>query len=197
MTRIAAALALVIAFCDCADAQVIIRTGRPRTRVAVVPMGVIQPPMLPVAGSPLQHNIFAPRHQVLRGPNVVNPYYFGGYAPIWPVWYDMPPPAPTIVNNYIPAPAAPEVALPPAPPPELRARLTLNVPSGAKVWLAGIEMDSAIAPLILESPVLEEGQTYTFDVKVTWIEGRDTEERARKVTVDAGASKSLTYVAVR
>jgi uncharacterized protein (TIGR03000 family) len=135
---------------------------------------------------------------VLRPHFVSSPFHnLWGYAPIWPVWYDNPPPPPTVVNNYIPVPTAPQPALPPAPPPELRARLTLNVPIGARVWLAGNEMDAAATPVILESPVLSEEQSYTFDIKVTWIEGRTTEERTRQVTVPAGESKSLTYVAVR
>jgi hypothetical protein len=65
------------------------------------------------------------------------------------------------------------------------------------VLLAGTEVDAAVRPLILESPVLREGQSYTFDVKVSWIEGSKTEERGRKVTVEAGENKSLTYLGVR
>ena len=73
----------------------------------------------------------------------------------------------------------------------------MNIPAGSRVWLADKEMDAAIAPLILESPVLKDGQTYSFDVKITWLEGRTTEERKRVVVVDAGEMKSLTYFGMR
>lgn len=191
MIRILAVSALLFAACSQADAQIIIRTS-PR------PAGVIQPPSLPLPGSPLQHMTVAPPRNTLRPAFVANPYYnWGGFAPYYPYypWYEDRPQT-TIVNNVtLPAPQPVQVA--PSPPPELRARLTLNIPAGSKVWLAGNEMDAAIAPLILESPVLKDGQTYSFDVKVTWLEGRTTEERKRVVVVDAGEMKSLTYFGAR
>jgi len=188
MIRSLAVFALIFAVCPQADAQIIIRTS-PR------PAGVIQPPSLPLPGSPLQHMTVAPPRNTLRPVVVANPYYNSwGFAPYYP-WYEGRPQT-TIVNNVtLPAPQPIPVA--PPPPPELRARLTLNLPAGSKVWLAGKEMDAAIAPLILESPVLKEGQTYSFDVKVTWLEGRTTEERTRLVAVDAGEMKSLTYFGAR
>jgi len=195
MIRTTAALALALAIYASASAQVIIRTGRPVLRPPQ-PAGVIQSPMLPLPGSPLQHSTTAPRTVIPRGNIYGDPYYLlGGYVPYWPGWYETAPT--TVVNNYIPVPTSVPPTVPQQAPAEIRARLTLNVPAGAKVLLAGKEVDAAIRPLILESPVLREGQSYTFDVKISWIEGRTTEERARKVTVDAGDSKSLTYLGSR
>ena len=105
-----------------------------------------------------------------------------------------------VVNHVIPLPVPTPVFQPPAPPPappEPRARLTLSVPPGARVWLAGKEIDAAASPVVLDSPALQEGQSYAFDVRVSWVEGRLTEERARVVSVEAGQSKSLTYLAAR
>ena len=196
MIRTTAALALALAICASVRAQVIIRTGRPAPRPQ--PAGVIATPALPILGSPLQHATTAPPIVMPRPYFQSSPYYLlgGGYVPYWPGWYET---SPTIVNNYIPVPiaATPAPATTPQPRAELKARLTLHVPTGAKVFLAGKEVDSAVQPLILESPVLKEGQSYSFDVKVSWIEGRQTEERARKVTVDAGENKSLTYLGSR
>jgi hypothetical protein len=191
MIRIATALAVLFIISTTADAQIRIvqQPGRPA--------GVIQQPSLPLPGSPLQHMTVAPPKG--RPYLVANPYgNFGTYAPYWPVWYDQPP---IVVHNVIPLPLpaptpVPVIVAPPAPL-ELRAKLTLHVPFGAKVFLAGKEVDAAAIPLILESPVLGEGQAYAFDVKVTWLEGRTTEERARVVTIDGGQSKSLTYTAAR
>ena len=94
---------------------------------------------------------------------VANP--FGGlsaYAPYWPAWYDTPP---IVVNNLIPlpVPAPAPVMMLPLPPPELRTT-DLHVPLEPCV-LAGREVDAAAIPVILESPVLQEGQAYAFDVR--------------------------------
>ena len=92
----------------------------------------------------------------------------------------------------MPRPAPISDPLPTPQPADLKARLTLNVPAHAQVFLGGKEVDAAATPVILESPELREASA-TFDVKVTWKERDKVEERARKVTVDAGDNKSLTY----
>jgi uncharacterized protein (TIGR03000 family) len=92
------------------------------------------------------------------------------------------------------APAAGPVRGPgPVRPSDRRARLALDVPANARVWLAGQPVDMTVRPVVLESGVLGPGQTFTFDVKVTWPEGDKTEERTRTVTVDAGNRVSVTY----
>jgi uncharacterized protein (TIGR03000 family) len=187
MIRIATALAVFSIISTTADAQIRINQQPGR------PAGVIQSPSLPLPGSPLQHMTVAPPKG--RPYLVANPYgNLRSYAPYWPVWYDQPP---IVAHNVfplpVPAPTPMSVIVAPAVPVELRAKLTLHVPFGAKVFLAGKEVDAAAIPLILESPVLREGQAYAFDVKVTWLEGSTTEERARVVTIEGGQSKSLTY----
>lgn len=181
------AILTLFAACSQADAQFIIQTV-PRP-------GVIQAPVLPLPGSPLQHSVVRPPQPRFKSAVLAHPYYnLWGYAGYLP-WYE-PTPATTVVNNiYLPVPESAIIVPPPAA--ELRARLTLNIPPGSRVWLAGKEVDAAVAPLILESPVLREGQTYSFEVRVTWIEGRSTEERKRTVVVDAGDNKSLTHFAAR
>lgn len=156
------------------------------------PQGVIPPPVLPLAGSPTPAANLQPppRHRPLTvHPNSI----LSGYYPIWPGYYE--PPA--IFNTYIVPPAATAVAPVIAPKAALRARLTLNVPTGAKVFLAGKEVDAAASPVVLESPVLEAGQVYSFDYRVTWPEGKATEERRRIVTVDAGDRKGVTYLSAK
>lgn len=168
-----------------------------RSRPAPQPAGVIGPSPLPITpGGSFSHPGITPVQKHLRPYQLAGTYPgLWGYAPFWPGWYDS---APAVVNNYIPVPIpTPVPVLPPPAPVELRARLTLNVPSGAKVWLAGKEIDAAASPVLLESPVLQSGQSYVFDVKVQWTEDGKTEERARKVTTEAGESKSLTYLAGR
>jgi uncharacterized protein (TIGR03000 family) len=77
--------------------------------------------------------------------------------------------------------------------PDLRARLALDVPTNAKVWLAGNPVDTTVRPVVLESQVLGHGQTFTFDVRVTWPDGSKTEERTKTIAVDAGTRASITY----
>jgi uncharacterized protein (TIGR03000 family) len=201
MFRLTAALALLLAFSAEAWAQLIARPG-PRI---VRPAGVIQPPSLPFVGSqgvpsPVQPPRVLPRPFLGLNPyNDYFPYGFGGYAPYWPGYYDYDSMSTT--NNVplatVPEPRPAPVSAPPtsAPPPETKARLTLNVPPGAVVTLAGQEVDSAANPVLLESPDLREGQRYTFDIRVTWKERNKMQERARKVVIDVGDTKSLTYTA--
>jgi uncharacterized protein (TIGR03000 family) len=220
MIRTTLAVAAVLAVAIPAQAQLIIRTGnRPVVRPTLVPGGVIAAPSLPVTpgGPPMAPGVIGTRpvprpyvvgnrYRNLFGYGGYYGYYgYGGYDGYLPPYYDpylsglydTRPLSVTNVNQVPPPVVAPSGVTPAPPPPELRARLTLNVPPGAKVWLAGKEVDTAVSPLVLESPVLASEQSYTFDVKVTWVEGRKTEERGRQVTVEAGDRKSLTYAAAQ
>jgi uncharacterized protein (TIGR03000 family) len=171
-----------------AQAQVV-RTGRP-----VQPAGVILPPQLPVANPASARP--APPMRPFR-PTLFPNYglfgYGGYYAyPFLPYDGDYERPTTTVVNNYVTV-SVPPVVAPPAPPAELRARLTLDIPPNAKVWLAGKPVDAAALPMVLESPALRPGQTYTFDVKIAWREGDKTQERTRRMTVEAGNGATVTY----
>jgi uncharacterized protein (TIGR03000 family) len=195
MRRILASVALALVLCASADAQIYLRHHAPRPVTAAPTVPQVY---LPISPGALSAPGVGPARPPLRQ-FLANPYYgvwgFGGwgYDPYWPDFYEMTPP---IVNQYIPVPVpapapAPVIIEPPT------ARLTLNVPEGSRVWLADKEVDAAVSPLVLESPPLREGQSYTFDVKVKWREGTKTEERSRKVTVEAGEGKSLMYIANR
>src|SRR5262245_50749182 len=197
MFRSTAALALLLVFSAEAWAQLIARPGPRISR----PAGVIQPPSLPIAGSLTAPSPTSPARVFPRPFLGLNPYYgygYGGYAPYWPDYYDYDSMnAPNVPLATVPEPKQAPISAPPtsAPPPETKARLTLNIPPGALVTLAGQEVDSAANPVLLESPDLREGQRYTFDIKVSWKERDKMQERARKVVVDAGDTKSLTCTA--
>ena len=176
-----------------AEAQVV-RGGRPASvpRPAGVPAPILMPTANPASARP------APPMRPYRTAGY--PRYglvgFGGYYdyPYYPYDDDYDRPS-TVVNNYVTV-APPPVTVTPAPPPELKARLTLDIPTNAKVWLAGQPVDAAALPVVLESPALRPGQTYTFDVKIAWREGDKTEERTRTMTVDAGSGATVTYFGV-
>jgi uncharacterized protein (TIGR03000 family) len=206
MIRTLYTLAITLALGAAAAAQhgPIIRTGN----FGPQPQGVISPPSLPTIGTSGTPSPTTPPRPLPRmGGRFGGPYYYGGwgYSPYYPIWYDTDsyPYASAPYMNGLPpyamyptpasAPPAPTTIVLPTPPVELRARLTLNVPMRSKVWLGGKEMDANVSPLVLESPVLQPGQSYTFDVKIVWPDGNKTEERARTVLVAAGDQTSLTY----
>jgi uncharacterized protein (TIGR03000 family) len=204
MMRSLAASAAALAICAAAHGQLF---PRPATHIPPQPAGVIRPVSLPITGSltppsPTSPIPPLPRRQLNLIPGLT-PWGGGfSYGGLYPLYYDdpyyyqpamiapapAPAPAPNVTNIFVTAPT---------PPAELRARLNLNVPGNAKVFMNGKEVDTAAQPLVLESPVLKEGQQYTFDVKVSWREGAKSEERARTVAVDAGESKTLTYLTAR
>jgi uncharacterized protein (TIGR03000 family) len=76
-----------------------------------------------------------------------------------------------------------------------RAKLTLNVPESAEVWINGEKTKLTGAQRVFESPELASGKNHTFDTRVVWSEGDKQVEEQRKLTLQAGESKSLTYVA--
>ena len=193
MIRTLIPLVAALAFVHGAHSQIVRRPPAGPSR----PAGVIAPPALPIPGS-LTPPGYTPPRTHLRPYLTPNPYFNSwGFAPYWPTWYDS---NPVVVNNYVPIPvptqAQPQPQLTPIAiaPLELHARLTLTIPNGAQAWLNGKEVDTNVTPLILESPVLQPTQSYTFNVKVTWPgSGAQLEERVRSVKVDAGESKSLAY----
>jgi uncharacterized protein (TIGR03000 family) len=203
MIRTLAPLVVVVAMCAAAAAQhPIIRHGGPPQ-----PQGVIPPPSLPVAGTVVGGVPGIPGTAVARpfprpfaGNALFGAYGYdpGYYYWPWPDIYDaesMYPAiarAPQFTQPPVYAPTYVTVAAP-SPPEDLRARVAMTVPMRAKVWLNGKEVDANVAPLVLQSPPLQEGQTYTFDIKVTWPEGNKTEERTRSLVVGAGEQTSLTY----
>jgi uncharacterized protein (TIGR03000 family) len=69
------------------------------------------------------------------------------------------------------------------------------VPVGAEVWLQGKKYD--VGPShIFESPDLNPGETFTFDVRVTWQEKGKKVEEKRVLTMKAGDCQSLQYISL-
>jgi uncharacterized protein (TIGR03000 family) len=193
MIRTVLPLAAALVACAAASAQPAAHIGR-GGRFAPQPAGVIPTPSLPFPGAPGAPSPTSPIRPLprsfLRGGGWYDPW---GYSAYWPVWYDTDP-VPTVANPVVPVYVpVPQPVTIPQPPPDVRARLALTVPSRAHVWLSGKEVDPNVSPLILESPPLQPGQSYTFDLKVTWPSGGKTEERTRTVKVDAGDQKTLAY----
>ena len=73
------------------------------------------------------------------------------------------------------------------------ARLSLRVPLGAEVWLQGkkIEMGSSRT---FESPELNPGQTFAFDLRINWMENGKAVEEKRTLSMQPGDLQSLQFL---
>lgn len=210
MFRSIPVLAVALALAASASAQ---RPGHgfpgrpvsPVIRGPLQPAGVIQPPVVPFLGSNAVPSPTPPIRPLPRRPLVVNPFFSPwGFGPTfwpWPDVYDVPssfaatPPAPQFAPSPVFVTPSPKIVVQDSPPPSPRARLTLGVPTGAQVWVGGEQVDTRVSPIVLESPEMEPGQRYNFDLRVTWQEPSGEQERRRTVTAEAGQSTSLTIAA--
>jgi hypothetical protein len=178
--------------------------ARAQFAIGVRPTGVVTPIPRPATGA----GVNFPRANIVphRMAFNVNPFgFYGGGLPFYPSYFpdwNDPGQQQPIINNIIqvPTPAPARVSAPEpvaVTPPETKAYLTLNIPPGSKVWSHGQEVDTKAVPIILESPDLKPNQSYTFDVKISWMEGDRKEERTRSLAVPVGENRSLTYSAVK
>lgn len=125
---------------------------------------------------------------------------FGGFYSPWGGNWNYP--QSNFIFNYglpFPWPYFPPQSLtvpPPAPNTHPNsAMLTLSVPSGAEVSIGGKKVEIS-GTRTFESPDLNSGETYTFDVRVVWKEnGKEVVEK-RALTMHAGDHQSLQYLAV-
>lgn len=79
---------------------------------------------------------------------------------------------------------------------EFPARLTLEFPAAAEVWVNGKKRDeSPSTEWTLTSPVLKSGESYTFEVKARWTAGGKTYEAERSVPVASGNRSRVLVVA--
>ena len=84
----------------------------------------------------------------------------------------------------------------PLPPPDprldpTRARLTLQVPATAEVFVEGEKLQSVGATREVLSTPLEAGLTYNYSISVRWAEGNKQREQKFKVPVRAGDRPTL------
>lgn len=160
----------------------------PTTVVRQSTLPLTNPPISPILG----RNLFPGNY-----PNGL----YGGFYSYYPAYgyeYGYNQPNITInYNNVLPEPYVPprNFAVPPPAPSEHpdTARLTLQVPSGAEVFLQGKKVD--LTTNTFESPDLAPGESYTFDVRVTWMEKGKQVEQKRTLVMKAGERQSLQYIA--
>lgn len=99
------------------------------------------------------------------------------------------------------APSVPPVEKIPAPSPvqptkpkttsDRTAVINIQVPADATVWLEGRRMKQRGTSRCFQSPPLEPGKTYQYNVRISWRENGRSVTTTRQLTVQAGAQQSL------
>jgi uncharacterized protein (TIGR03000 family) len=73
------------------------------------------------------------------------------------------------------------------------ARLTVRVPPDAKVWFDD-EPTSQQGPVRnFDSPPIDPGQEYTYDIRAQWRQGDREVERTKHVVVEAGKDITVDF----
>ena len=71
--------------------------------------------------------------------------------------------------------------------------ISIRVPDGARIWFDGDETTQTGNRRMFVSPPLDPGREYTYEVRVRWMDGEDTVERTRRLTVQAGDHIGLEF----
>lgn len=135
----------------------------------------------------------------LRGPGrpIIWPPFFGGFFPYYGYNYGYY--APPVVGFEVPeqfdnGPTAPggRVVIPGN---EFPATLVMQFPAEAEIWVNGQKSEEkAQEEWTLTSPVLKQGEEYTFKVKGRWKAGGKIYEVERTVKVSSGAQSRAIIV---
>jgi uncharacterized protein (TIGR03000 family) len=119
-------------------------------------------------------------------------YYYGGYYGYDTPFYGGGYYGPNIDPIYVPVPVVPQDP-PVAVSGSLPARLTIEFPAPAEVWVNGQKVEGDPATTwALESPVLGPGESYTYRVRARWQANGQTYEYTKEVTLKTGQRSNLT-----
>jgi uncharacterized protein (TIGR03000 family) len=112
--------------------------------------------------------------------------------------------APTYNNYYYPptysvqpqtSPGVPYVAgYAPSAPTSNTARVDIQVPANADLFIEGQKMTQTGARRSFVSPALEAGHKYIYTIKATWMEDGKPVTQQKQVTVQAGDRQSLLFL---
>lgn len=133
-------------------------------------------------------NYFAPPVSYYDRPYSAPPAY------VPPAVY--PPARPPATTSGLDVPLVPRALREPEPPPQPReapAEVEVRVPAGAELWFGGVKTRQTGAVRLFQSPPVEVGQWYGYDVKARWTEDGKEVERTRHVSVTAGARSAVDF----
>ncbi len=123
-----------------------------------------------------------------RGGNLSNLANFPGPAP-GPAWlYDH---RNWIGNEPVRPFAGMMLRLPPSTP--TVARLTIQVPADAVVWLEQQQMGQIGGVRQFITPPLEPGAAYTYTIRARWFDGQQHLEQMQRVNIEAGQSLAVNF----
>jgi len=73
------------------------------------------------------------------------------------------------------------------------AQIDILVPEGAELWFNGTKTQRTGTRRVFETPPLEPGTRYAYDVKARWTEGGKALERTLHVPVSAGSRRNVDF----
>jgi uncharacterized protein (TIGR03000 family) len=79
------------------------------------------------------------------------------------------------------------------PGPAAPAAIRMGVPEGAEVWVDGARTRQTGVDRSFVTPPLDPGRTYSYAVRVRWVDGDGTAERTRTVRFRAGEQLALYF----
>jgi uncharacterized protein (TIGR03000 family) len=135
----------------------------------------------------------------LVDPDDDDDYVSGYYTSIYAPNYLSHPPYST---GYSPAPGGTvygrfpywEVAPTPPLPPPPTATVRVQVPTDAQVWLEGQPTRQTGPVREFETPPLEPGRKYEYQIKASWIKNGRMVSDTQTVTFRAGETPSVTFI---
>ncbi len=94
------------------------------------------------------------------------------------------------------APPLPIELLPVPPTGRTCVSLLVQVPAGAEIWLDGVKTNQTGTDRRFESPALQPGSVYTYEVRARWTEQGRNQEQSQIVLVHAGEQVRVQFPAV-
>jgi uncharacterized protein (TIGR03000 family) len=79
------------------------------------------------------------------------------------------------------------------PPARTSAEIQVRVPDDAELWFNGARTQLTGTTRVFQSPPLEPGARYSYDVKARWTEGGKAVERTLRVPVAAGSRREVDF----
>jgi uncharacterized protein (TIGR03000 family) len=90
-------------------------------------------------------------------------------------------------------PSGSDLYAPPAAQADNTAHLTVNVPADAQIWVEDAKTNTSGAVREFQSPQLEPGKRYSYEIRARWMENGKEVTQTREVPVTAGARVKVTF----
>ena len=112
-------------------------------------------------------------------------------------WRGVPPDyrGPRRMVGPVDVPPLPVGAMAPPPPGRTGVSLLVQVPTDAEIWLDGVKTNQTGTSRRFESPALQAGGVYTYEVRARWTEQGRAVEQSQVVLVHAGDQVRVNFPA--